>query len=158
MAVTMNAQMLSGRDVYFGPGGSATYEKVGSVSANENVKINWKEGAYYNITYVVDSTQKYKTGYVPASSVSCNDTNLFNDNTAEVSRNMRTSRKMDASYNVYYRAVMDEDERAGYIADGDSYWLVYTAGTDDYYSPYWKYIQYKVDSTGKYKRGWAHFL
>lgn len=54
--VTMNATMkttYTTYTVYFGPGGAGTFEKVGSVSAGEKVRVNWREGTYSNITYVV---------------------------------------------------------------------------------------------------------
>lgn len=155
-SVTMNAKMTERCEVYFGPGSEATYTYVGVVGRNERVCVHWKEFGYYNITYLVDSTGKYKTGYVPASKVSLDSNTDVPDYSSEISRNMRSTYISDGDHYAFYRTVGDSDECVGSISDGDAWKLVFTAGTDNYDYPYWKYIQYTVDTTQKYKRGWVY--
>lgn len=151
--VTMNATMkttYTTYTVYFGPGGAGTFEKVGSVSAGEKVRVNWREGTYSNITYVVDSTGKYKTGYVPNQYVSSSAD--IEDRTAEINGNMKHTYSCPSDATVYYRVKKDYGEKVGSVFAGESISTVWTVGLP---YPGWVYIQYVADSTKKYKRGWV---
>lgn len=61
--------MNTARTVYFGPS-SSNYAVVGSVEKNEDIAIMGKNAGWYFIVYIVGSTSTFKSGYVPASTVS----------------------------------------------------------------------------------------
>lgn len=60
MAVTMNATMLSGVDVYFGPGDSEFLLRLDPLILLCMFASTGKKAFYYNITYMVTSTGQYK--------------------------------------------------------------------------------------------------
>ena len=153
--VTMNATMKTNYTTYtfyFGPGGAGTFEKVGSVSAGEKVRVNWREGTYSNITYVVNSTGKYKTGYVQTKYVYSNAS--IDDRTDEINNLMKSTYRCPSSAYVFYRQEGDSGECVGSVSAGELFRQVWTLGLP---SPRWTYIQYTVDSTQKYKRGWVYW-
>lgn len=71
--------MKSAQTVYYGPKADLNvYPSVGSVSANESVKVIWKEVANGNtwahIEYSVTGTTQKKRGYVSAATVNITET------------------------------------------------------------------------------------
>lgn len=64
-------KMLSAQTVYAGPYNS-NYATVGSVSKGESVYLLGKSAGWYHIQYIVTSTGKQKSGFVPISTVNNN--------------------------------------------------------------------------------------
>ena len=60
--------MIDASSVYFGPS-SSDYASVGSVDKDEKVYLLGQSVGWYHIQYLVGSTEKQKSGYVPVSSV-----------------------------------------------------------------------------------------
>ncbi len=69
-STAVKAVIATSSNVYHGPD-SSNYAKVGSIDAGENpVYILATSMGWYHIEYLVTSTGKHKTGYIPASVVS----------------------------------------------------------------------------------------
>ena len=151
MSVEMNAKMSVKSDVSFGTG-SSIYAKVGSVSKDERVRVLWKEFRYYNIIYLVNSTGKYKSGYVKADDVIVDNPSAIRDCTDVITDNMKKLYTAEDTYWTFYRPVGVEGEEAGKLVKGDENRLVYTDGGTP---PTWKYIEYYSDTLQKYKRAWV---
>ena len=67
---------------------------------------------------------------------------------------MKSTYRCPSSAYVFYRQEGDSGECVGSVSAGELFRQVWTLGLP---SPRWTYIQYTVDSTQKYKRGWVYW-
>lgn len=135
------AQMTTAKDVYAGPGGASSYSYVGSVDSGETVYAYWTENGYCYIEYKVTSTQKWKCGYVPASTL--NKTVPYS-----IPASNAGTRYVNKNTNTWYGYSTDAT-LAGSVSYGEA---VYYMGVKvDGYA----FIQYNVSSTGLKKRAWV---
>jgi len=127
--------------VYAGPC-SSTYSKIGSVY-NESVTVQWREGDYVYISYLVTGTSTYKFGYIPV--VAVKNSNAANMN---FGRQLRISNIAQTVYANPNWGECNSHNSAGSVFKNEELYILCTYRG-------MAFIEFRVTGTSLWKRGWV---
>lgn len=140
--------MLSAQTVYAGPS-SSNYATVGSVSSDEMVYLLGQSAGWYHIQYIVTSTGKQKSGFVPVSTVNNNGYSIHEEEMTG-GQNFATE-----TVNILSCDNFDLAVSLGSVFGGEGMTVLYTYGYSDSNKSY-DVAYVEISTSSGTKRGYIY--